>query len=146
MGKELAYYKSLTYPTEIVREEDGIVVAFHPDLLGCVAQGESADEALTNLDEARAAWLEVRLKDHLPIPEPPDENYSGRVLVRMSPALHAAIAHRARRQGVSTNQFIVTSLAESLGMAKAVDYIVMIREEFAEALALAQVVPAKRAL
>jgi predicted RNase H-like HicB family nuclease len=73
VDKTLEHYKSLTYPAEVVREEEGIVVAFHPDLMGCVAQGDTADDALAKLDEARAAWLEVRLAEHLPIPEPPDE-------------------------------------------------------------------------
>lgn len=69
MNKSLDYYKSQTFPVEVVREDDGIVVAFHPDLMGCVAQGDTVDEALANLDEARAAWLEVRLAEGLPIPE-----------------------------------------------------------------------------
>lgn len=138
MGKDIAYYRALIYPVEIVREEDGTVVAFHPDLMGCVAQGDSADEALSNLDEARVAWLEVRLAEHLPIPEPPDENYSGKVLVRMMPALHAALARRAGRQGISLNQFIVATLAESVGFSKAVDYMGMVREEMSAAVAPAQ--------
>ena len=69
--KDLAYYLALTYPAEVVREEEGIVVAFYPDLPGCVAQGGTADEALANLDEARAAWIESRLADRQPIPERP---------------------------------------------------------------------------
>jgi len=138
MEKDLAYYRALTYPIEIVREEDGTVVALHPDLMGCVAQGDTADEAVANLDEARLAWLEVRLAEHLPIPEPPDENYGGKVLVRMMPALHAALARRASRQGVSLNQFIVATMAESVGLAKAVDYIGLVREEIRAAVVLVQ--------
>lgn len=138
MEKDLKYYMSLTYPAEVVREGDGMAVAFHPDLMGCIAQGETADEALANLDEARAAWMEVRLTEGLPIPEPPDENYGGKVLVRMMPALHAAIARRANRQGVSINQLIVATLAESVGFSKAVDYMkMMVREEMSSALSLA---------
>jgi len=138
MEKSLAYFKSLTYPAEVVREEDGTVVAFHSDLVGCVAQGDTADEALANLDEARAAWLEVRFAEGLPIPEPLDENYSGKVLVRMMPALHAALARRAGRQGISLNQFIVATLAESVGLAKGLDYMSLVREEMAATIALAQ--------
>jgi antitoxin HicB len=138
MGKTLEYYMSLTYPAEVVREENGIVVALHPDLTGCIAQGETADEALANLDEARVAWMEVRLAENLPIPEPPDENYGGKILVRMMPALHAAIARRANRQGVSVNQFIVATLAESAGFAKATDHIIgIVRDEMSSALSVA---------
>jgi antitoxin HicB len=131
MAKDLAYYMTLNYPAEIDRadERDGIVVAFHPDLPGCAAQGGSANEALIHLDEARTAWIESALADHQPVPEPPDENYGGKLLVRMMPALHAAIARRANRQGVSINQLIVATLAESVGFARAVDYIGIVREE-----------------
>lgn len=118
--KNLAYYKALTYPAEVVRE-DGVVVAFHPDLEGCVAQGDTADEALANLDEAREAWLRVRLEERLPIPEPQDEEYSGRYLLRMTPVLHAALARRARRQGVSLSHLIVTVLSEYIGIAQTRD-------------------------
>lgn len=138
MGKKLEHYMTLNYPTEVVREENGIVVALHPDLMGCIAQGETADEALANLDKARAAWLEVRLAEGLPIPEPPEENYGGKFLVRMMPALHAAVARRANRQGVSLNQFIVAILAESIGFGKAVDCMRAVREEMSSALSLAQ--------
>lgn len=144
MDRNIAHYTSLNYPIEIVREEDGTVVAFHPDLMGCVAQGDSADEALANLDEARAAWLEIRLAEGLPIPEPPEENYSGKVLLRMMPALHAALARRAGRQGISLNQFIVTTLAESAGFSKALDYLGIVREEISAAIASTQSRPALR--
>lgn len=136
MEKDIAYYRALTYPVEVVREEDGTVVAFHPDLMGCVAQGDTADEALSNLDEARTAWLEVRIAEHLPIPEPPEENYSGKVLVRMAPALHAALARRAGKQGVSLNQLIVAALAEYVGFAKALDCMELVRAEISAAMAL----------
>lgn len=135
MGKDLDQYKALVYSAEVVREEDGIVVAFHPDLAGCVAQGETADEALANLDQARASWLEVRLAERLPIPEPPDEEYSGRYLLRMTPALHAALARRARRQGVSLSHLITTVLSEFVGMAQARDEYGEILSEVRAALA-----------
>ena len=135
MGKDLDHYKALVYPAEVVREEDGVVVAFHPDLMGCVAQGDTADEALANLDEARANWLEARLAERLPIPEPPDEEHSGRYLLRMTPALHAALARQARRQGVSLSHLIVTVLSEFVGMARARDEYGEVLSEIRAALA-----------
>ena len=136
MAKDLTYYMSLHYPAEINREEanEGMIVAFHPDLPGCIAQGSTADEALANLDEARAAWIEVALEDKIPVPEPPDESYSGKILLRMSPALHAAIARRARRDKVSVNHFVVNHLAAAVGIASAVDYMARVREEMQQAM------------
>ena len=39
--------------------EDGWVVAHVPALRGCVSQGKTRDEALLNIREAIAGWLEV---------------------------------------------------------------------------------------
>ncbi|MBK7126627.1 MAG: type II toxin-antitoxin system HicB family antitoxin [Dehalococcoidia bacterium] len=41
-----------------------------PELPGCLTAGESAAEALANLDEAIAAWVEAALKAGISIPEP----------------------------------------------------------------------------
>jgi len=49
--------------------EGGGFFASHPELPGCFAPGETADEAVQELDAAREVWSEVRLEDGLPIPE-----------------------------------------------------------------------------
>lgn len=67
--KSLDYYLSLAYPYELVRDEEGVFVASHPDLIGCLAQGESTGEAIGALDLARRVWIEVRFEEGLPIPE-----------------------------------------------------------------------------
>jgi len=40
------------------------------ELPGCITAGESAAEALANLDEAMAAWIEAALKNEIRVPEP----------------------------------------------------------------------------
>jgi len=60
-------YLAVRYRCELIQDEDGFV-AFHPDLLGCIAQGETAEEAMQNLDSARRLWIESRYEDHLPMP------------------------------------------------------------------------------
>jgi antitoxin HicB len=117
MTKDLAYYLSLNYPIELTRDE-GFFVAAHPDLPGCIAQGDTADEAIASLDDAREAWIEVGIQDKQFIPEPLPEEFSGRLSLRMPPTLHADLAHQARRQGVSLSQFIVTALAGAVGLSK----------------------------
>lgn len=117
--KSLDYYLSLSYPYELVRDEDGLFVASHPSLMGCLAQGETADEAIEALDLARRAWLEVRFEDGLPIPEPlEDADYSGKILLRIPPALHAALARLAEQQEASLNQLINNLLSEAGGAAR----------------------------
>ena len=116
--KTLDYYLSLSYSYELVRDEDGSFVASHPDLIGCMAQGETADEAIRALDLARRAWLEVRFEDGLPIPEPLDEDdFSGKILLRIPPSLHAGLARLAQQQDASLNQLINNLLSEAIGAA-----------------------------
>jgi antitoxin HicB len=114
MLKELLSRK---YPIELIPDNDEPgYVAIHPDLEGCMAQGETADEAVAQLNAARELWIRTRFEDGLPIPEPKDnEEYSGRVLLRMPPWLHAKAAHVAKHQGVSLNQLLVSAIAERLG-------------------------------
>lgn len=51
-------------------EEDGCYVADLPDLETCSAFGESAEEAVKEVQIAKRAWLEVARKHGKPIPEP----------------------------------------------------------------------------
>ena len=115
MNRALEHYRSLNYPIEVIREEDGFFV-FHPDLDGCAAQGDTIEEAITNLDAARELWLKVRIEDHLPIEEPVDESrFNGRISLRTSSALHAELMQISRRQRVSLNQLLNGILSEYVG-------------------------------
>ena len=77
-----AYYANLEYPIELFRrndEGDRYWVAEIPDLPGCVADGDTPDEAVESLEEAKRLWIEARLENGHPIPEPTDtRGYSGR--------------------------------------------------------------------
>ena len=66
--KSLEHYLSLNYPYELIRDPvEGGYFATHPDLDGCAAQGETAEEAVEQLDVARELWIETRLEDGLPL-------------------------------------------------------------------------------
>jgi len=41
----------------LTTEEDGWIVAQVPELPGCISQGKTEAEALTNIREAIAGWL-----------------------------------------------------------------------------------------
>lgn len=119
MAKTRDEVLSLDYPYELVRDsEAGMFVASHPDLPGCLAQGAGADEAIANLDDARRDWITFRLEAGLPVPEPPNEEYSGKLLLRISPSLHSAVSAAARRNNSSVNQFIGNALSEYIGGAR----------------------------
>ncbi len=88
------------------------------ELPGCMTDGQTEAEALANVPEAMAAWLETALLDGAPIPAPfPERAYSGKVIVRMANSLHERLAQQAAREGVSLNQWLVTLLAQGAGAA-----------------------------
>lgn len=61
------YYKVIFEP----QEEGGYTVTV-PSLPGCISEGDTYDEALVNIREAIALYLESLQADGLPIP---DENH-----------------------------------------------------------------------
>ena len=49
--------------------DDGYWVAECPSLPGCVSQGHTKEEAVANIREAIAGYIEALEEDGLPIPE-----------------------------------------------------------------------------
>ena len=49
--------------------EDGYWVAEYPSLPGCVSQGETRQQVITNIKEAIIAYVDVLEEDGLPVPE-----------------------------------------------------------------------------
>ncbi|MDM7325204.1 MAG: toxin-antitoxin system HicB family antitoxin [Thermus sp.] len=109
----LEYYLNLKYPVLLVPEPEGGYTALIPDLPGCVSVGETPEETLANVEEARTLWLEAAYEygDEIPLPST-EREYSGRVLLRMPKSLHRRLAEEAEREGVSLNQYMVSLLAE----------------------------------
>ena len=56
------------YRVLIEQDEDGLFVAECPSLPGCVSQGATRDEALANVKDAIAGYLESLRKRNEPIP------------------------------------------------------------------------------
>jgi predicted RNase H-like HicB family nuclease len=51
-------------------EEDGGYIADIPDLEHCSAFGETPEQALAEVEKAKAAWLEAAREGHRPVPPP----------------------------------------------------------------------------
>jgi predicted RNase H-like HicB family nuclease len=51
-------------------EEDGGYIADIPDLESCSAFGRTPEEALAQVEQAKAAWLNAARASGKPIPEP----------------------------------------------------------------------------
>jgi antitoxin HicB len=91
-------------------EEGGGYCVTFPDLPGCMADGETIEQAIAEAADAEASWL--RTHEDLGIPLA-----SGRFVLRMPKGLHARLGVRARQEGVSMNTLAVTYLAEGLSTA-----------------------------
>jgi antitoxin HicB len=72
MSKDLDYYMKLPYVIVLKpgQDEDDGWLAEIPDLPGCFTAGDTKEEALTLLEEAKYLWLESSLEHGDPIPEP----------------------------------------------------------------------------
>lgn len=53
----------------IFRGEDGYWVAECPSLLGCLSQGKTKEEAVTNIREAIRGYIAALEEDKLAVPE-----------------------------------------------------------------------------
>ncbi|WP_058999719.1 type II toxin-antitoxin system HicB family antitoxin [Leptolyngbya sp. NIES-2104] len=51
------------------RDEDGVWIAECPSLKGCNSQGQTKEEALSNIKEAIAGYVAALEEDGLPVPE-----------------------------------------------------------------------------
>ncbi len=63
-------YPVFFHPVEIVDGKPCYCV-YHPDLPGCMSDGETPEEAVESLADARRMWIEVGLEYGNTIPEPP---------------------------------------------------------------------------
>jgi antitoxin HicB len=82
------------------------------ELAGCKTQGASAEEAVSQIPHALAAWVAGAQAAGREVPEPRDaRQYSGKLLVRMPQSLHSELAHAAELEHVSLNAYINGVLA-----------------------------------
>ena len=121
-NKDIEFYMSLRYPivlTPLTSEEGGGWFAEIKELPGCAADGETPQEAIESIEESKRLWLSTALKEgrHIPIPESEEQaQYSGRLTLRMPKTLHKKVAELARREGISLNQFPLSTIAFETGL------------------------------
>jgi predicted RNase H-like HicB family nuclease len=70
-NQSLEYFLNLKYSISIYPENDGEYTAMIPDLPGCMTQGETLEELVMNIEEARQLWIEtVYFSNKKDIPHP----------------------------------------------------------------------------
>ena len=82
------------------------------ELDGCQSTGDTIEELYESLNEAMEGYIEVKLENNLPIPEPERaDDYSGKFNVRLPKTLHQRLAIEAQNEGVSLNTLVLYKLA-----------------------------------
>ena len=131
--KPIEYYLDLNYPVTLYYAEEGGYVAELEDLPGCLTEGETSEEAIQRLDNARNAWIQAAYEDGIDIPLPrSDEEYSGKFMVRIPKYLHRRLAEKARREGVSLNQYIESILSAGVSTQNITEEIVARLDKISE--------------
>lgn len=121
MVKELDQFKKLKYSvklTPISEEDGGGWLAEIPELKGCMTDGETPEEALKNIEDAKIAWVTTALKrgQTIPLPNSDDNNeYSGKFTLRLPKFLHKELTIAAQKDDISLNQYILSLLSLNFG-------------------------------
>lgn len=119
-NRDFEWLMSLPYRIDLYPAEEGGYVASIPDLPGCVTQGETKEEAVKLIEDAKAAWISTAMDQSITIRTPGTRpaSYSGKINVRMPKSLHRPLVRQAEEEGVSLNHLIVYKLTQTVdGMA-----------------------------
>ncbi|QPD04931.1 MAG: hypothetical protein Nkreftii_002705 [Candidatus Nitrospira kreftii] len=107
------------YERVLIPEAEGGYSAYISEFEGCLAEGETPEEALQNLEVTAIAWIEAEIESGRDIPDAwNDQEYSGKLLLRLPKSLHRQLARQAEKEGVSLNQYVVYRLTQQKADAK----------------------------
>jgi predicted RNase H-like HicB family nuclease len=116
-SKAAAYLKK-PYARILTPDPTGVYVAQILEFPGCVAEGDTPQEAYEKLEAAAESWVYAMLDGGQAIPEPTYErivDFSGKVALRLPRGLHRDAVRHAERERTSLNQFLVSSISASVG-------------------------------
>ncbi len=92
-------------------EEDSCHIARCLEFPSLAAHGETAEQALKEIEFAVAESIEWMEENGEEIPEPlGKKRYRGNLTLRIPPEKHRELAIRSAEEGVSINQFILSRL------------------------------------
>lgn len=100
------------------KDDGGGYLAEVVEMPGCMSDGETPEEAMTNVRGAFEAWTAAQARLKKPIPGPirvPTVEASGQFRLRLPRSLHAELALRAEDDGVSLNTLVVSLLSRRVG-------------------------------
>jgi antitoxin HicB len=112
--KKMTKFKYPVTIRPLTKAEGGGFLAEFPDLPGCMADGETIEEALIEAQDALTSWIETSKELNHPIPKPNNKNKSSNYVQRLPNYLHKKLINRAVQEGVSLNTLVIAFLAECL--------------------------------
>ena len=116
--KDFEYYMNLNYPIKYWNDDDGFFIEI-PDLPGCMTFCEKFNQINEVAEDAKKSWISSRIERGLEVPEPRnEEDFSGKILLRLTKSLHRTLSNQAKREGVSLNQYILGLLSGKSSVAE----------------------------
>lgn len=94
-------------------EGGGYLIEF-PDYPGCIADGDTPEQAIREGRDALVSYVETLTALGRTVPAG-GEAFGGQWRQRVPKSLHAALVRRAEHEGVSLNMLVTTMLAEGIG-------------------------------
>jgi predicted RNase H-like HicB family nuclease len=123
-------YLKQPYARVLIPEPEGGFAAEVLEFPGCYSFGDTAEEALQNLEDAALSWIEAAVSQGQHIPEPSDSGEaSGKVALRLPRNLHRKASQVAERNRVSLNTFLVDAIAARVGAQDLLDRLVQHLDE-----------------
>ena len=114
--------ESKNYRIEILKlsdEDGGGFLATVPSLPGCMSDGETQEEALINVRDAIKCWLETaeELGREIPLEDgyKSEDDYSGKLSLRIPKSLHKQVTDISSKEGCSINQLIMMYISMGVG-------------------------------
>ena len=114
--------KEKNYRIEILKlsdEDGGGFLATVPSLPGCMSDGETQEEALINVRDAIKCWLETaeELGREIPLEDgyKSEDDYSGKLSLRIPKSLHKQVTDISSKEGCSINQLIMMYISMGVG-------------------------------
>lgn len=93
-------------------EEDKCYVGSIPGWIGKCCHGKDELKVYKELSRILDDWIEIYKKDGLSLPEPTNKEYSGKFVLRTDKTLHKALSIKAKNEGMSLNNYVVTKLRQ----------------------------------
>ena len=114
-NRDLDQYQFTVRP--LSKDEGGGYLVEYPDLPGCMSDGETIEEAITNGREALRDCVEVFEESGRKLPKPSIEAAQWRQ--RLPRSLYSKLTRQAASEGVSINSLVTAIIAEAIGSRQA---------------------------